>query len=318
MPDQKTPPKLITVTGTLDVVDAGITDAHNHIWIAPVFGAQKGAPVLDDQTAIEEELIDFRQAGGGTIIDCQPGGCGRDGNVLRDLAKASGVNITASTGFHLKRYYPPGYWLFREEAEKASEYFIQELQEGIEETREGSETVRAGLIKIACEESLVKSPLHLIEAAVAASVETGAGIEVHTERGADAERIAQTMFDFGLTPQKLVLCHVDKLPDFGFHSNMAQEGILLEYDTFYRQKYRPDQNVWSLLERMVGAGYESQVAIATDMAEAEMWSRMGDGPGLTGLITKIIPSMVVIGFEPETIRKLTGENIAQALARPDT
>jgi len=49
-----------------------------------------------------------------------------------------------------------------------------------------------------------------------------------------------------------------------------------------------------------------------------MWSRMGDGPGLTGLITKIIPSMVVIGFEPETIRKLTGENITQALARPVT
>jgi predicted metal-dependent phosphotriesterase family hydrolase len=314
LPESSTRRKLITVTGSIDPAEAGITDAHNHVWIAPVAGATDDAPVLNDQSAITQELIAYRNGGGGTVIDCQPGGCGRDGRILRQLAEASGVNIVACTGFHLRKYYPAGFSLFESSPETACQHFVAELGEQLEESQDLVVPIRAGFIKIACEDTLEKSPMNLLEGAVLASLETGAAIEVHTEQGAGAERIVQTMLDFGLTPDRLILCHVDKRPDFAFHANLAQMGIMLAYDTFYRPKYRPDEHVWPLLERMVEAGYAAQISIATDMADAAMWSSMGQGPGLTGLITQIAARLEMMNFDKQTVHNLTGQNIAHRLA----
>jgi phosphotriesterase-related protein len=285
------------------------------VWISRVPGTPPGLPVLDQEGAIAAELGDYRQAGGATILDCQPGaGCGRDGRALRRLSQASGVHIVASTGFHLRKYYPQDYWLFSTSVDKACQHFTAELAAGLEETHDSSIPSCAGFIKIACEDILEKSPLPLIEAAVGASLQTGAAVLVHTEKGADAERIAGAMLRFGLTPDRLALCHMDKRPDFSLHQALASDGITLEYDTFYRPKYEPDKNLWPLLIRLVEAGLQAQVVVGTDIAESNMWSRLGGTPGLTGLVTKIIAKMEELGFEPETIACLTGKNIADRLA----
>jgi len=311
MKDKSPARKIVTVRGLLDPQAAGITDAHNHVWIDPVPGVSPGAPILDNMEAIMAELSDYRQAGGGSIVDCQPGGCGRNVQMLRALAQASGVNIIACTGYHLRKYYPPDAWLFQATAQAAEKYFRQELQEGLDE----NPAVRAGFIKIACEATLEQSPRGLMEAAAEASRQTGAAIQVHTEKGACAEQILKFFLDRGLSPVKLILAHVDKRPDYQLHRTLAQEGVLLEYDTFYREKYHPEINLWPLLARMVGAGLVAQIAVATDMAEAVMWKSLGGKPGMAALISEIIPRMQAIGFSAESIRQLTGGNIAACLAR---
>ena len=91
---------------------------------------------------------------------------------------------------------------------------------------------------------------------------------------------------------------------------------MLEYDTFYRPKYNPDQCAWPLIERMVEAGLEAHIAIATDMADAGLWSRLGDGPGLVGLVRQIVPRLASLGLSEGTIAKLVGKNITRRLARP--
>jgi phosphotriesterase-related protein len=320
MSDVSSSTKIQTVTGPLESTQAGIADAHNHVWISRVPGTPLGLPVLDQEGAIAAELVDYRQAGGGTILDCQPGvGCGRDGRALRRLSSVSGVHIVASTGYHLQKYYPQDYWLFSASSENACRHFTDELTAGLEETRDSaaleSALSCAGFIKIACEDTLEKSPLALVEAAVGASLETGAAVLVHTEKGADAERIAGAMLRFGLPPGRLVLCHMDKRPDFSLHQALASQGITLEYDTFYRPKYEPEKNLWPLLIRMVEAGLHGQVVVGTDIAEPGMWTRLGGSPGLTGLVTKIIAKMEELGFEPETIQCLAGKNIARRLAK---
>ena len=139
--------KIITVTGPLGPADAGVTDAHNHIWISPVDGALPNSPILDDPGPIEKELQDFSRR-----------------------------------GRHPRRL--PA-WI--------------------------------GLWK-----------------------EAGAAIQVHTERGAQMDRIVDMLVGFGIAPDRLVLCHVDKRADFGLHRDLAQRNVLLEYDTFYRDKYQPE------------------------------------------------------------------------------
>jgi predicted metal-dependent phosphotriesterase family hydrolase len=46
---------VITVQGPLPYEHLGITDAHNHMWIEPIAGADPGAPVLNQFNAILQE-----------------------------------------------------------------------------------------------------------------------------------------------------------------------------------------------------------------------------------------------------------------------
>jgi phosphotriesterase-related protein len=307
--------KVMTVRGWVDPIELGITDAHNHIWIEPVPGVPAGLPRLDDQTAILEELLDYRQAGGGSIVDCQPGGCGRNGHKLLELSKASGVHVIASTGFHRRRYYPPDYWLFQASAVQACDLFVTAIENSLVEASEAAENMRAGLIKIACEAQLEDTPPALLDAAAEASRLTGATIAIHTEKGSQAERILEYFQKRGVDPQRLVICHIDKRPDPGLHKELAQAGALLEYDTFFRPKYEPEKNVWPMLEKLIHNGLATSIALATDMAEAELWSRLGKGPGLTGFVTQIRSRLVRLGLPEQTIHRLTGGNIADRLAR---
>jgi len=90
---------IVTVLGP--VASLGIADAHNHLYIGRVPGAPDDAPALTDSEGVARELIRFRAMGGGGVVDCQPGGCGRDGRVLRALSVRTGVAVVAATGFHL-------------------------------------------------------------------------------------------------------------------------------------------------------------------------------------------------------------------------
>lgn len=306
--------RVITVTGPQPPQALGLADAHNHVWISPVAGAAPDAPVLDDEDAIRQELLDYRQAGGGAQIDCQPGGCGRDARRLLRLSQASGVAIVASTGFHLRRYYPPQAGLWRLDADQAARYFLDEIRLGLEETRQQDEVVRPGLIKIAVPERLAEAPTAHMQAAARASQESGYAIAMHTERGAGVEDYLDWFGRQGVSPPRLVFCHVDKRPDFGLHAELARAGVLLEYDTFFRPKYRPEENLWPLIERMAAAGLHASLALATDLADGALWQRIGGGPGLLGFAVTIRSRLEELGFTPEAVSGMLGGNIARRLA----
>ncbi len=306
--------RVTTVTGPVAPERLGIADAHNHAWIDPPVGAPPAAPVLRDFEAIAAELADFRAAGGGAQIDCQPGGCGRNANCLRELSRRSGVLIVASTGFHLRHYYPPGAPLWALDAEQAAAYFLSEIETGLEETR-GAAPVFPGQIKVAVQAAPAESPLHLLEAAAQASSASGLAISMHTERGQSVEAYLDFFVRHGLSPHRLVFCHVDKRPDVGLHRELAQAGVMLEYDTFYRPKYHPEENLWPLIAALVQAGLHTQVALATDLADGSLWQRIGGGPGIARFASEIPARLQALGLPPNTISGLVGGNIARRLAR---
>jgi phosphotriesterase-related protein len=292
----------------------GITDAHNHVWIDPIPGAAPGFPILDQYEQIRGELSLYRAAGGQSLLDCQPGGCGRDGNRLACLAAESGVNIIACTGFHRRRYYAPDYWLFHAKSDQACDYFIGELTLALEETRSMPHPTRAGFIKLALEASWTDCPQPQLEAATEAARITGVLLEIHTEKGALAEKAVVFFEDRGVQRSQIVLCHMDKRPDFGLHAELARYGVLLEYDTFYRPKYNPETALWPLIQKMVTAGLDQHVALATDMAEAEMYTLIGGGPGLASLPGEIQSRLDRSGIPEPAIRHMLGGNIARRLA----
>lgn len=307
--------RVMTVLGAISPEDMGITDAHNHVWIEPVPNSSPTSPVLNRRQEILAELREYAQAGGRTILDCQPTGCGRNTNKLVALSRESGVHIIACTGFHRSIYYSPDYWLWDAQTNVIANHFISEIQVCTQETINADTPVKAGFIKIACEESLQKTYRPALEAAAATVIVTGRTIEVHTEKGADAEVIANFFLEHGVKPGQIVLCHMDKRPDFGLHRAIAQSGLLLEYDTFYRPKYKPEKYLWNLIINMVAAGLEKQIVLATDMAEATMWSKLGGTPGLANYPRYIRKQLFETGLSVECVNNLMGGNISRSLAQ---
>ncbi len=308
--------KVVTVNGEFLPEEIGICDAHNHVWIDPVPDAWAGSPLLNDRKTIQMELAAYREAGGCTIVDCQPGGCGRNGNELLELSLASDVKLIACTGFHRARYYSADFWLWNASEAEITPYFIDELSVSLIETKQTGIPVRAGFIKVACEATIDLTPHTALDAAIAAATQTGAAVEVHTEQGADAENIAVYFIKGGLTPDRVILCHMDKRPNISMHVELAKSGFLLEYDTFFRSKYDPENNLWKLLESMAGQGFCDRVALATDMAESSFWKYIGGGPGLESFPRQIRSRLVEIGLDIKSIELMMGGNIAARLARP--
>jgi predicted metal-dependent phosphotriesterase family hydrolase len=303
--------KFQAVSGLIPVDQVMLADAHAHAWIAPPEGvAAENRLELNNYDAIKAELSDFRAAGGTTLVDCQPGGCGRDANRLLDFAQATGLHITATTGFHLRKYYPPESWLWSAPAEKAADYFIEELSTGMVET---GGTIPATTIKVAYEGVVEGQPRVLMEAAAEASRQTGALILFHTERGASVEALVPFFADRGVAANRLYLCHVDKRPDMGLHRELAQAGVLLGYDTFVRPKYDPERGVWPLIKRLVADGLSAAVAISLDLAIASMWQHYGGRVGLLFLPQQIVARLQAEGFPETIIRQLTAQNIALRL-----
>lgn len=304
--------KLQTVTGPVPVDDIKLADAHAHLWINPPKGVQaKFRLVLNDPLRVEAELKDFRSAGGTTLIDCQPGGCGRDARMLLKFSEVTELHITATTGFHLPRYYPDGSWLWMASEQEAADYFINELTAGVQE----QDGILATAIKVGYAGEIKEQTHVLMEAAAEAARQTGAALLFHTEQGDNVEALPLFFEDRGVATNRLYLCHMDKRPDIGLHRELAQAGALLGYDTFARIKYKPEQNVWPLLLEMVRGDWQDHVAIGLDLALTSMWRHFGGGPGLVTMPDEILPRLYREGYSETVVTKLIGQNVARFLVR---
>jgi len=308
------PKPVQSVLGEISHEIMGITDSHNHVWIGRIPGSDPSSPVLDDFNLIRSELLAYKAAGGGSILDCQPGSCGRNASQLAELSGLTGVHILTCSGFHRRKYYARELNPFNLDETRAAQLFIAELKHGTQETKSMPEPVRAGFIKIALESVWSDCPQALLEGTAAAASETGAVVQIHTEKGALAEKAVVFFEKRGVKANQLVICHIDKLPDFCVHQELAKFGVLLEYDTFYRPKYQPETNVWPLVEKMVQAGLGGSLCLATDMAGAEMYTPIGGGPGFASLPGEIKSRLQMMGIPEIEIREILGGNIARRLA----
>ena len=293
-----------TVLGPRDGETLGVVDAHAHLWIG---AGPEGSPRLEDEDLALRELRELRAAGGGALIDCQPGGCGRNGTVLRRLMEASGVAVVAVTGFHLRRHYLPGTGPWAD-PDGALESFVAELRDGLAE----EPAARAGLVKCAWT-GAGEAERALLDAGLEAARREGAPVLVHTERGEAVERLCELVVDAGVAPGRVQLSHVDKRPDHGLHLELARAGFVLGYDTFLRPKYRPDEHVWPLLGALVREGLWRQATLGTDLVDHADWHAAG-GPGLRALPLDVVGRLRGAGVEGEALRALAGGNAVRLLS----
>ncbi|MDR2110048.1 MAG: hypothetical protein LBP32_01935 [Spirochaetaceae bacterium] len=325
---------ITTVLGDIRPGGLGFCQSHEHLFI------RRGRPAeinpalrVDDPAGSLAEVEAYRRAGGRSLVDAQPPGCGRDPGALAELSRRSGVHIIASTGFHRPLYYPADHWIFTADARELTSFYLAELNEGMyrEESLSprgfgipagdravpgGQNPGRAGQIKTALEAGpLDRQGQKLFGAAAAAAAESGRAVMVHVEQGADPAALADFTLKQGLSPSQLIFCHLDRaIGDLGPHRELCRRVAYLEYDTIGRHKYHDDGREAEIILEMAEAGFAGQILLSLDTTRARLRA-YGGTPGLCHILESFIPLLKSRGLTEDHIRMFFVENPARAFAR---
>ena len=310
-----------TVLGDIDSSQLGRTNAHEHLFIRDgLIVLLEPDYRLDSEANALSEVADFRAHGGQAIVDTSPLGIGRHPEGLVKVASETGVHVIASTGFHKPRYYLDSHWRNRLPAEQIAQLFVEEINVGMDlysfegPVRETA-SARAGLIKMASDYQRFSAATWVaFEAAGVAHTATGAPILTHTEMGTMAQQQLDLLGKYGVSPNHVVLSHVDRNPDWKLHRDIAQRGAFLEYDGPGRVKYFPENTIIELIAKMFELGLGGQILLGGDTAQRSYWKANGGATGIAYILEQFIPRLRREGFAEQQIEAMLVHNPARAFA----
>ena len=312
--------KIMTVTGPKDPVDLGFIQPHEHLMISRgVSATLNPALCIDDVEKSTAEVGRFKAMGGGAIIDAQPGGCNRVAEGLLQISRSTGVHVIASTGVHKHIYYPRGHWIFTEDQATIRDVFIHELEVGMftdidERLSDTYIPSRAGIIKVAYDLAGLDDPVHekCFRAAAKAAIHCDVPMMIHIEQGSDAASLLDALISWGVNPNKLIFCHMDReIKPLSDYIPFLEKGIALEFDTIGRYKYHSDQEEAALIRGLIDLGFEDQILCSLDTTRERLKSYNPDGVGLCYLFTDFFPLLGTRGVTERQIQKISHDNVVR-------
>ena len=313
-----------TVLGDVDPADLGVTYAHEHLVI------DGGRPVimepefdLHDVDAMAVELTDAAQHGLRTVVDAMPCDAGRNVYKLAELSRRTGVHIVAPTGLHHDRYYGPAHWSQRITTDELADLFARDVTDGIDAYDYAGPVVRrtahrAGVIKVAGSAGgLSDRDRRVFEAAAAAHHRTGAPILTHCEHGTGAPEQIQVLADLGVAPSNVVLSHLDKVVDRGYHRAVLESGAFAEYDQSFRWPIGVQNGTAQLIAAMAEDGLADRIVLGMDAARRRYYRVHGGAPGLAWLLDGFTAVLRTAGVDDAVRHALFVTNPARAFAFAD-
>lgn len=284
---------VVTVLGPIAPVQLGVTDAHDHLFLrSPALPGQD----FDDAGRAIEEVGEAKRGGLQAIVEVTPIGLGRRPAGMRAVSEATGVHVVAATGYHRDAHYPQNHWVREASVELLAQRILTDLQEGMHPedwlTESPLDPARAGVIKAGASYQHISTleERRLVAAAIGHRA-TGAAILVHTEIGTCAHQIVDLLVREGVRPNRIILAHLDRNPDLELHAEVAARGVMLEYDTPGRIKYRPDSQLLDLIDGMVEAGHSDRLLLGLDLGQRDYFRAYGGGPGLSYLMEAFVPRL---------------------------
>jgi 5-phospho-D-xylono-1,4-lactonase len=94
----------------------------------------------------------------------------------------------------------------------------------------------------------------------------------------------------GADLRHVVISHVDRCNDLGYHQALMQTGVRVEYDSAFRWKPDSENFTFLLLEKLL-SDYPDQITVGMDAARHTYWKSYGGKPGLTYLLTDFITEL---------------------------
>jgi phosphotriesterase-related protein len=308
-----------TVLGDVSPGALGACYAHEHLIIDRSYTTQLFPDIhLPSVENAVKELVDFKAAGGGAMVDCMPCDAGRNVEKLAEISRRSGVHVVAPTGLHRVRFYPEGHWRFSWAADRLSDLFVDEIERGIDGNDCAGPDLRrtpfrAGVLKIASDgAALDDAERAAFEAVASAHRKTGCPVITHCEAARGPEQVA-FLASRGVEPRHVVLSHTDRHPDSGYHRELFRSGAFVEYDRVFRAGLDDANPTLRLFVAMVKE-FPSQVMLGTDGARASYWRSYGGKPGLDYLLREFSDRARKLGVTDAELMAVFVENPARAYA----
>ncbi len=310
-----------TVRGDIAPEKLGWCQCHEHLFLEKGRSYEiNSALCMDDIKRSVDELKAYAKAGGSTYVDAQPVGCGRMAEVMAGASEGSGVNIISSTGFHKTCFYDDESFIFSASEFYLTELFISEIKEGMLSSRRDGERrldAKAGIIKVAVDKGGIyanKVYEKLFCAAVTAAKETGAAMLAHFEPDTDAFELLKLLEKGSIGAQRLIACHLDRARyDIGYHKELAESGIYLEYDTINRPNYHDNNKEIKLIVKMIAAGLKNRLLFSLDTTNKRLRS-YGADMGLDYILTDFSTQLENAGVGKDVLEQIMIHNAANAIS----
>jgi phosphotriesterase-related protein len=255
----------------------------------------------------------------GAVVDAMPADCGRDVLKLAEVSRRSGIHVVAPTGLHHEPFYDARHWSGRASIEELTTLFVADIADGIDAEDYGGPIVRrtshrAGVIKVGGSgEFPTERDRRVFTAAAGAQRATGCPILTHCEGGQRGAEQVRLLVDAGADPAHVVLSHVDKVVDRGYHRELAATGATVEYDGAFRWKDQPNGTL-QLLSWMAEDGLLDHVVLGLDAARRSYWTAYGGSPGMGYLLDGFDREMRAIGLDDVALRTMLVTNPARTFA----
>ncbi|MCL5967587.1 MAG: phosphotriesterase-related protein [Firmicutes bacterium] len=272
--------------------------------------------LLDEPDVAARELLRYRDAGGRTLVDLSTRTIGPYPTVLRDLARRTGLNIVAGTGYYVERLHPT--YVADVPYEALRDEMRHDLEEGFFDTG-----VRAGILgELGTSSPVRPDEVKVLRAAAAVQRVTGVGINVHLAIfAAEGLRVLDLLETFGADLSRVALSHLDEHLDPAYHRAIAKRGAFLSFDTFgseceFRESGEAepkDGDRLVALERLLDAGHVQQVLLAQDVCTKMQWRHYG-GKGYDHVLSAIVPQLLARGVPRGDIETMLVHNPTRLLA----
>jgi phosphotriesterase-related protein len=298
-----------SILGPLAVSNLGFTLSHEHVCFIP-------HDLFPDRTVaaakMVEKLKQAKAAGVDTIIDLTPADAWRDIRFGEEVARKSGMQIVAATGF---RFAPETYKT--QSVEQIADVFIREIEQGIDDTR-----IKAGVIKAAAVAATITPAEEKGFKAVArASKATGVPIETHTDaRRRGGEMQADLLEAEGVSPARVSLGHSDDTSDVNYLLGLAKRGYTLGIDHVFwgavkSEKGQPEyfENLLAVpwqkragyVKQLIDAGYGDKIFLSNDW---ELEREQINPDAFLFNTRRTIPYLKQLGVSEEQIHAITVDN----------
>jgi phosphotriesterase-related protein len=299
-----------TVRGPVPAGELGTVLPHEHVFI-DLLREYRATGLLADETLAIEELTRFRDAGGGTLVECTSEGLGRDPEALRRVSVATGLHIVMGSG-HYRRPYLDETRIDRASVDALADDIVRDLTEGVAGTG-----IRAGIIgEIGCERTISAVEERVFRAAARAHRRTGATITTHAARWPVGEAQLDLLAEEGVDPGRVIIGHCDMVADPAYHLRLARRGAWVQFDTIQGTHERDTRARLAWIAALVDAGFGGRLLLSHDVCLTSDLAAYG-GPGYGYLLTTFRERMLAAGLEPSLLTALMVDNPRRALTGAD-
>jgi len=273
--------------------------------------------ILSNENLALKEVLEFKKAGGSSIVDMTCNNIGRNPEGLLNIAKKTNLNIIMGTSFYLAKSYTPEMQMHLKKVEDIATEFIKDIKVGI-----GEKKIKAGVIgEIGMSWPIIKDEKKVLQAACIAQQETGMAINIHPAGNQDAPfEYIKIMEEVGVDLKYVAISHMTRtFPIYARKERreLAEKGCYLEYDMFGTDGYFPRQlsdydvindtfRINQIIE-LIEDGFLSQILISQDVCEKIMLRAYGGG-GYSHILDTILPLMLNKGISKSQINTILIEN----------